>query len=316
VSAHEVDVKWRLACLHAQWSNDDQRGVAAEPYNERVACEGMRELIRQARRGACSAMLVVGAISCSRSTPTVPTPPPPPPVVNNTPPVIQSVTAGAARIEAGLELEITASVQDEESAPDQLTYTWSAQPTSGTFVGTGPQVRWRAPVGAATPDTYTLTLTVSEKYVSGGVQRENSVSSSVQVRYNDPVAEISGITSQFLTDFGTYSVSPEQCVRNFSDSCPGKAEELEDIRNNRRLFQILSATFTISSIVFYSDRTRADITAPCTFVDIEKATGRRETVTGTCKLKAVYEGFRWFLCESRFEWSGTTYGLNLRYSVP
>ena len=234
----------------------------------------------------------------------------------NTPPVIQSLTAGAVRIEAGVELEIAASVQDAESALEQLTYTWSAQPANGTFLGSGTRVRWRAPVGSPTPDTYTLTLTVSEKYVSEGVQRENSVSSSVQVRYNDSIVEISGITSQFLTDFGTYSVTPELCVRNFSDNCPGKADELEDVRNNRRLFQILSATFTISSIVLNSDRTHANITAPCTFVDIEKATGRRETVTGTCKLRAVYESFRWYLCESRFEWSGTTYGFSLRYRVP
>lgn len=278
-----------------------------------VPHERIGKMLHAARFCWCGVALALGAISCSKSTPTVPTPPP---VVINTPPVIQSVTAGAVRIEAGLELEVTASVQDAESSADQLTYTWTAAPTSGTFVGTGARVMWRAPVGADSPDTYTLTLTVSETYRSEGVQRENRVSSSAQVRYNDSVAEISKITSEFLTDFGTYTVSPEQCVRNFSDNCPGKADELEDIRNNRRLFQILSATFTISSVAIHSDATRADITAPCTFVDIEKATGRRETVTGTCKLRSVYESFRWFLCESRFEWSGTTYGLSLRYRVP
>jgi hypothetical protein len=44
--------------------------------------------------------------------------------------------------------------------------------------------------------------------------------------------------------------------------------------------------------------------------------GQREAVSGTCHLTAVYDNWKWFLCESSFE---PPYGLsleNLRYRVP
>lgn len=263
-----------------------------------------------------SAIVLAAGFAACGGSPSTPTPtPPPPPVVINTPPTIQSVTAGAVRVEADTEVQLTATVQDAETPVASLTYQWSSQPAAGTFTGSGAQVRWRAPKSVTTPDTYTLTLTVVENYTSQGQPKENRVSGSTQVRYNDSVAEISKIVGDFLTDFGTNSVTPEQVVRNFSDSCRGKAEELIDVQNNRRLFTILSAQYTIQSVTLNSDRTRADVVAPCTFRDIPKSTGVTETVRGTCLLTSVYESFRWWLCDSRFEHISTTIPLALQPSL-
>jgi hypothetical protein len=45
---------------------------------------------------------------------------------------------------------------------------------------------------------------------------------------------------------------------------------------------------------------------PCTFVSIQKTTGKTETANGTCNLTAVYESFKWFLCDSHFTGSAST----------
>jgi hypothetical protein len=298
----------------------------ADRYNGRVC---PRVLLIARMRAAVAAAVVVSLLAfaaCdSEVSPTPPSPPPPPPpVVVNAPPTIQSITTSSPRVEATEEVQVTAVVQDAETPLDQLTYTWSASPAAGTFTGTGTQVGWRPPAAAtpemaAIPGLFTLTLTVTERYTSAGEQKQSTVSSTVQLHHNNSVAEISKLTADFLTDFGTYSVTPEQCVRNFSDNCRGKFAELEDVRVNRELFIIQDARFSISSVTLNANRTAADIVAPCSFVDIVKATNVRETVAGTCMLTAVYENWRWFLCDSRFSWSGTTASAlreRLRYGHP
>ncbi len=231
----------------------------------------------------------------------------------NHPPVIHSLTSNGARLEAGGQLQLTASVTDTETPVDQLTYTWAATPPGGTFIGTGSQVAWQAPQQQPSPAVYTLTLTVTESY-SGG-QQQHTVSSSVQVHYNDSDAEITGLVIQFLDDFSTFSVSPAAAVRNFSDSCPGKADELQDITLNRQLFHIRGGTYFVSSIGYDSPRTFADIVAPCTFFDTVIATGVDQTVVGTCLLTAVYENWRWLLCDSHFAGAKPATSLD-RHRVP
>jgi hypothetical protein len=259
------------------------------------------------RAWAAAGTLAFASLSCS-GNPSSPTPSPSNATVTNTPPVVQSVTASASRVEADQELQLTAVVQDAETAVSDLTYAWSATPLPGTFSGTGASVRWRAPTGATTPDLYTLTLTVTERYTSGGVQKTNQASGSVQVHYNDSSAEIRNLVSQFLTDFGTFSVTPEQCVRNFSDSCPGKAEELSNIRDNRREVHIESATFNPSAfaITVNSAGTKANIDAPCTFKD------NLGTTSGDCLLTAVYESFKWLLCDSHYTGVATPNARDIR----
>jgi predicted metal-dependent phosphoesterase TrpH len=255
-----------------------------------------------------AAMLVSGIAACgSGGTPAQPTPVTPAP---NTPPMIQSITTSSPRIEADDQIQVSATVTDAETPVDQLSYQWSATPVNGTFIGGGAQLSWQAPHMQATPDLYTLALTVVEHYTVNGLPAQNTASSSVTVHYNDSNAEITGLSLQFLKDFTTFSVSPEQCVRNFSDTCPGKADELSDITANRQFFHISGGTYSVSRITFNADRTFANILAPCTFFDTVNATGKAETVPGNCLLTALYENWRWSLCDSHFQGTGpTTTGL-------
>ena len=247
-------------------------------------------------------LLVLCLISGCGDSPSKPTPPP---VVNNQPPVISSVVAGADRVEAGTEVEVVATVTDAETPVEQLTYTWSAMPAGGVFTGTGTRVRWRAPSGASSPDTYRFAVTVSEQYTSQGLPQTNTVtSSSVGTHYNDSVAEITAVAAQFYKDFGTYGVSATECVRNFSNSCPGKAEEQQQIQDNRNRtdFRIVGSTLLGSPTVSIgSQRVTGEYRQRCQFEDVEIRTGRRYRVEGGCFLTAVYENWRWWLCDSHFQ---------------
>ena len=260
---------------------------------------------------AALATLIAG---CSAPTPT----PPPPPVITNTPPTIVSVTTDAPRVDAGDMLTLTATVHDAETPVDQLEYNWSVAPLPGTFTGAGASVKWLAPSQQKTPDTYTFTLNLVEHFTSAGQAKQNAVSSTVQVHYNNSFVELSNLALDFLVNkFGDFSVSPQECVSNFSDSCRGKADELSDITNNRKFFHILSASYSVATIEFNANKTFANISGPCVFEDIVQSTGVRERVTGNCLLTGVYENFKWLLCDSTFESTAPTVPFELlRYRAP
>ena len=268
------------------------------------------------RRVGMGAIALAIMVACSGTT-TEPTP------VTNTPPTITLLTTARNQIEAGDEVAADATVTDAETPVDQLTYTWSASPANGTFTGTGAHVKWKAPAGGPTPSLFTLMVTVTEKYKSGSVQKENSVSTTEKIYYNDSPAELGGLVTQFIKDFGTFTVSPEMCVRNFSDSCRGKADELSDITNNRNRagVKILDSTSSIGTIAFNSAKTAADIVAPCTFRD-QYSDGKIVSVAGNCLLGAVYENFHWALCYSNFQCLNCNQlaievkGFSLKYAVP
>ena len=247
---------------------------------------------------ALAAALAIGA--CGGS-------PVAPPVVNNTAPTIESVTIAAPRAEADREIQVTASVSDVETPVDQLTYTWSASPVNGTFTGSGATAMWRPPIGQTTPDLYTITLTVSERFTSAGQPRTNTVSSSASVHYNDSPAELTFLAKDFLEDkFGNFNVGPEEAVSNFSDSCSGKASERRDVEDNRKNFIIKSATYDVHSIVLEDGMTFATVKGQCVFEDYDRALDVHQRLTGICTLTNVYESFKWFLCSSRFSRSDRT----------
>jgi hypothetical protein len=267
--------------------------------------------------------------ACGSDTTVSPTPTPTP-TPDNTPPVISSLTAGSQRAEAGENLTLTSVVLDSQTAPDQLVYDWSASPVSGTFTGTGRQVSWRPPF-LQVPGVYTLTLRVTENYTANGVGKQNSVSSNVQVHYNDSYQDINTISKRFLTQlFPDYSVSAAQAVQDFSSSTvtqpdgtrcsDGKASEFSDISNNRVNFHIWSGTYAISSITLNDDRTFGDVLGTCVFEDTPMNPSdpnyqKRERVTGTCHLTVVYENWNWFLCQSHFAGIGVV-PVSLRGRVP
>ena len=267
---------------------------------------------RFARAGAAALAMSFAIAACGSSTA------PTPSVVVNTPPVIDSVTVSSTRAEADQSIQVTASVKDAETPLDQLTYAWSATPHNGTFTGTGASVSWRAPKGETSPDTYTITLTVTEHFTSAGKPLTNVTASSATVHYNDSNVETVGLASLFLKDFGTFSVSAEQCVRNFADTgvdihgancTEEKAAELQQITLNRLNFQILNSTFTATVVTFDPTLTLGEVDGPCVFEDIPDPghfsppnpnEGRRELVAGTCQLTTIYQNFQWRLCESHF----------------
>ena len=233
----------------------------------------------------------------------------------NAPPVIQSISAGS-RAEAGSEIEVSATVQDQEATTATLVFEWSA--TGGTFAGTGASVRWTAPNGTV-PTAYDLTLTVIERYtvaLSGGGEetRENRSTGRTTVHVNDSTREISALSTTFIDDFLHSERTPEFCVRNFSDSCPGKRAELSDIQQNRARFVNNPGASSMgpASILFYdsgstsrrsvpaSQALFAELTASCRFAATDKTTGQAGVAVGTCLLNHIYENFQWRLCDSRF----------------
>jgi hypothetical protein len=246
-------------------------------------------------------IVLCGAACGGPSVPTPP-PPPPPPVVNNAP-VINAIRVSASRAEVEQDVEVTADVSDAETNPDQLTYEWTA--TAGTLSGTGRGVHWKLAKGAAqTPLDVTVTLVVIERYTvvqnSVPATRENRVTqTSEPIRVHDSEAELTKMSLTFLIDyFGNSNVSPDACLVDFSDSCKGKSEELQDIEHNRQTFVLLSTQAKVSSIWISPDRMSAEVTASCVFHDKEIATGKEATTKGDCLLTAVYERNRWWLCSS------------------
>ena len=128
---------------------------------------------------------------------------------------------------------------------------------------------------------------------------------TIQIHYNDSPRELRRVGTRFLTElFADFNVSPQQAVQDFSDSCRGKNDEINDIAGNRANYHILSGTYTDISVGFNSE-TFAEMNGRCEFVDIPTQPshpnfGKREHISGTCQLTAVYENWRWLLCESHF----------------
>jgi hypothetical protein len=147
---------------------------------------------------------------------------------------------------------------------------------------------------------YVFTLTVIDDYMAGTQPVVQRTSASLSVHYNDSHAETTTLALDFLRDYANTSVPADQVVRNFSDSCPGKAAELKNVQTNRRDYQMLGGDFSVSLTGLYENRTVGEIVAPCTFRSVSKTTGRTETTAGTCALTTVYENWRWMLCDTRF----------------
>lgn len=254
----------------------------------------------------------VAAACGSSKPPTGPTPPTPPPA--NNAPVITGITVSLTRVEVGVDVTIAATVTDAETNVDQLTYVWTA--SVGTITGTGRTVTWRLAAGAATtPADVVVRLTVTEPYqaLEGGaiVTKTHTVEATApSFRVHDSDAELRAMTLDFLRKFADSSVSPEVAVNQFTDSCVGKRDELQDIIDNRKHFVVLGSEYRVASVTLNGDRTFADIVAPCYFRSRCTAAGaaagkcafdgKIDEVQGDCLLTAVYEQPRWWLCSSRF----------------
>jgi hypothetical protein len=276
-----------------------------------MAIPRLRPLVR-AGLAVCAAALIV---ACS-SSPTAPPPPPPPPPPVNTPPQIKSVTVSDTRIEVGgPPVTVTAVVEDQETAPANLTYTWSA-PT-GAFTGAGAVVTWSPGTDANTPADYVLTLTVTERYASGSTTAENTATSTLTVHVNNSPKELADLSLRFLGDFADSRVSPDKCVSEFTDTCHGdKEDEFDDIFKDRHDFLHLKSTLRHTSLSISGDRRSATVHTFCSFTSrvitmnpISQGCldnpgsckfGGEGTAEGDCWTTGVYETGRWWLCASHY----------------
>jgi hypothetical protein len=243
-------------------------------------------------------------------------------VGQNTPPVIKSITARGTRVNepasfADLDetINVTAVAEDAQVSADRLIYEWSS--ASGTFTGTGAAVQWRAPATLSTPAKVTLTLTVRDAPAPGGA----SATSTVIVDVHDSVKEIGDMSYQFLVDFSK-QLAPADVLKNFSPTCPGTSNELADTQRNQRCFKIDSYAVGAPVVKVNFDGTctfRSRSGDACTAVPVQwRSTvisaaaecgggpvGTKGVSTGTDWVTAVYEGSRWYLCDSDFEGTST-----------
>jgi hypothetical protein len=238
--------------------------------------------------------------------------------VTNAPPVISNLRAiGGANqpagfAESGGEITASAVVTDAETSDTGLVFQWTAD--AGTFTGTGTSVIWKAPTLSGPPVTARLTLTVIERYTGSDstgnpVASEHRVSAATTVSVHSSVKEVGELATAFLTDFSTSSVSPEVAVRHFYTGCPGRQDELEDIRNNREQYLITShklgtpaVTIEFGGVCPFRSRTGdACVTMSCEWNSTVRATGEKGTAKGTCFLTSVYRESKWQLCDSNFQ---------------
>ena len=241
----------------------------------------------------------------------------------NQPPAISGITTRGPRpgmpsrfADLDDTLTVTATVGDAETPADQLKYEWTAE--SGAITGTSREVTWRAPAQASTPTEVRLSLTVVETYQTVNAQglpvtAEHRVSGSVSIRLHASAKEVRDLAVEFLVDFSQQRLSPEQIVRGFTDTCRGKADELEDVRRNQREFTINSYSVEPNppvDVAFGSFcRNRDRFGDACAYVPVrwqstEKSNGKPATSVGNDQVNAVYVDNRWRLCDSDF--IGTT----------
>jgi hypothetical protein len=263
-------------------------------------------LIGSCAKAGAACLLLAAALAAARCgssgpSPTPVEPPPPPP---NAPPVIRSIEAEHRRLEIGATTTLSAVVEDAEAAPDALQYEWKAD--AGSITGEGRQVTFEAPASVDAPVEPEITLTVVETYTVNGLQRTNrAVFETAPVRVHDSRTELTDLAKTFLDDFIDSSVPASECVRNFSDSCGGKASELRDIQFNRDNYTMLpSSKYSIRSVNVLKPWAEGEIRASCEFHARTIKTMQTGVVTGTCELTAIYEADRWWLCSSSFR--GTT----------
>ncbi len=247
---------------------------------------------------ALAAVCAAAAVACG-GNPVQPPPPPPP----NTAPIVRSVTPNRMQVDAGQEVEVTAVAEDVQTPADQLLYEWVADPVGGTFTGQGRIVRWRAPTDGPVPSDYTIRVTVRDLTLSG-------TGTSAPIRVNDGIREMRQLAETFLADFSDSTKSAELCVRNFTDSCPGKRDELAQIQDNRRTLVIVSEMHRVGDVQMNASpftctaptgkASCALVVSPVQWISRLRSNGSVECVRGDSWLTGVYERNQWWLCDSNF----------------
>ena len=230
------------------------------------------------------------------------------PTAPNTLPVIRSIAAQGRRLrqpaayaDYGETITVTLVVEDAESTPAQLAYQWQA--CGGSFNGTGPQVEWTAsPIGTL-PSRCTIHVTVTDG--------PHVVTTSIEVRLHNSTVEVGALALEFLTDFANNLMPAATTVRNFSNSCPGKASEQSDVEDVRRDFTINTYTYGTATVnVAFGSICKTKTADACVITPVEwrstyKPTGQPRVATGVSTISGIYRDSRWWLCDSLFDGPST-----------
>jgi hypothetical protein len=261
-------------------------------------------------------MLVTMAIAAANcgGTPTAPTAPGP--ASGGSLPVVEGVRASRTHVEAGDEIELTATVSGS-ATPGQARYLWSVQPNAGVLSPDGLTARWRAPVSDPVPASYVFTVSLvqtSQAAIASPTAATSSAAmaaSSTPVFVNDARREMNTQSDAFLHDFADANVAPEMCVRNFTQTCSGRQQALQDITASRETYSALSLNYALQLFVRsieWENCTAPDGTARCavliydvTGTRTRRADGTQEPVAGTQYVRGFYEQNRWWLCGAEFD---------------
>jgi hypothetical protein len=227
------------------------------------------------------------------------------PTAPNTAPVIRSIAAQGRRLrqppsfaDYGETIQVMVVVEDAETAPAQLGYQWLA--CGGTFIGTGPQVDWTAPIIGTLPSNCTVEVIVTDG--------PHVIVRSIVVRLHDSRHEIREMALLFLNQFADSTIPAEKVVQNFSNSCKGKVDEEKQIEINRRDYRILSYKYGEPSVTigfggvcpFRNRSADACFRMPAGWTSTKLSNGSLETVTGVSHVTAVYRNMEWRLCDSDY----------------
>jgi hypothetical protein len=293
-------------------------------------------------RLVAAALIALLAGACGE-TPIQPTPNPgtggqnttPPP---NNAPVVESITIQGSKpnepanfADVGEAVAVSVKVRDDETAVEQLQYTWTA--TSGSFSGTGANVTWTAPAtlpgtpSSTSGQTVTVTLTVVERYGPAPPQFEHRVTSTSTLSLHDSPNEVGQLSWQFLMDFSDSSIRDVDFImRNFSRArCPRPSDvdaEFADVTRDRRELRRTSYTVTrVPATVNFrgtcplgNSRGDACAVVPVVWADIFLPTNTPGFTRGNDVMAAAYspEDGRWWLCASTYHPTTTIGPLNYR----
>lgn len=259
------------------------------------------------RRGWFVVVAVTAVAAAACGSPNRPTPPPPLQVGPATPPVVRSITVPPSRVEVEQAITITAIVEDAETPLSQLTYLWSAN--VGTIAGSGATATWRHIAGIKKGADVVVTLTVVDTYdaiVNNQIVKQDFrvVSQAAPFRVHDSVAEVKELARKFLIDlFGVSSVSPSDCLVDFSDVCAdwpeGKKIEFQQIVDHRRAYVVLSSQ-VLDQTVDWKSMDFGSVHSVTSFRDQRIDTGFIGTTCGDFELTVIYVSGRWWLCQSYF----------------
>ncbi len=228
------------------------------------------------------------------------------PAPPNTAPVIRSIAAQGRRFlrqppsyaDYGETIQVTVVVEDAETAPAQLVYRWLAA-CGGVFTGTGPQVEWTAPALGPLPSRCTVEVIVTDG--------PHVVVRSIEVRLHDSREEVGNLALLFLNEFADSTIPAATTVRNFSDSCKGKSDELKEVTNNRATRIINKHVYGTPAVtVAFGGSCKSRTVDACVVTAVEWnstviATKQEEIAKGTSTITGIYRDSQWWLCDSLYD---------------